>query len=199
MQQPVNNKLYRAVAWGCIIAAAAIAISFASCSTEKKLTNLNNNHPQKVAAFCAAKYPFVVTKSDTVTEVQYEDVPYYVDCDSALKAAGPDLKKIKGSQSLIPPISRGLKIPCPPNQTIYKTVTQQVIDGAKLAVLNYRIDSLSKANEATARKLEKTGESRDWWRKAAFWGWGIILLVIVILGFRIVSKMAIKSATGGIL
>ena len=49
-----------------------------SCNPSKKLDKLNRKHPELLANFCRDKFPFVISKVDTITSFDtiYTDIKY---------------------------------------------------------------------------------------------------------------------------
>jgi tetrahydromethanopterin S-methyltransferase subunit G len=43
-----------------------------SCNPSKKLDKLNAKHPELLAKFCSDTFPCVITKVDTIKEIEYE-------------------------------------------------------------------------------------------------------------------------------
>jgi hypothetical protein len=49
-----------------------ITITTLSCNPSKKLDKLNRKHPELLANFCRDTFPCIISKVDTIKEIQYE-------------------------------------------------------------------------------------------------------------------------------
>ena len=77
---------------------ALMTITTLSCNPSKKLDKLNAKHPELLAKFCRDTFPCVITKVDTIKEIEYEfitvECPGYDSKDTIIITRN---KIIKGS------------------------------------------------------------------------------------------------------
>lgn len=122
-------------------------------------------NPDKLAKLCSDCFPvkpIEVIKGDTVVRIdsvlRVDSVRVQVDC--------PD----------------GTKVDCPPNKTIYKTRHTHSTDTVKIRDTAFETVLINERDKVI-KDRDRIVSSRDGWRTASLWGWGIIggyLLIVFI-------------------
>lgn len=73
-----------------------IAITTLSCNPSKKLDKVNKKHPELLANFCRDSFPCIITKVDTIKEIDFEYIT--IECpDYSAKDTILITKYLKGS------------------------------------------------------------------------------------------------------
>ena len=172
-----TNKPYLRLFLACFTIASIFVCLLAlnSCNTAKKLDKIHLKHEALVGQRCLLWYPVKDSTwfSGGVTDTQYVkgDV-IYVNCDSLDIYGQPIIGVGIASHDTI--IKR-YRIPCPPTKviTVHDTIHDIKLDTKLVDVYKHKMDS-------TVSVAYQANYAKHFWEKAALWGWGILILIILI-------------------
>ena len=138
-----------------------------SCSPEKKLNRLHNNHPDIVAKKTSQWFPCIAGGIDTLTTIdtiyqEYETIDTLQVIDT--------INTIKEKQTIYKYITQPVRIK---EIVVTNTITKTITDSSKIYYLNSQIEKLSADNQKYQSKLR-------------FW----LIVCIGILSALVISLMA---------
>jgi len=158
-----------------------------SCYTEskaiKQAEKAINKKPLAVLPIFRDKFPCITTKSDTT--IINTDTTIWVDCPDT--ASEKDyftvhdtiIKKVNNV------ITKTIKVPVTlPVKTMY--ITKEVEDLSRIAEMGIKLNEQKHINK-------KQGESLAFYKKGYFIAISLLLILAVIFGIRLYSKLTIKK------
>jgi hypothetical protein len=147
---------------------ALTTITILSCNPSKKLDKINKKHPELLANFCRDTFPCIISKVDTIKEIEYEfitvECPGYDSKDTIVITRN---KIIKGSAVI--------KYEKKTN-TIIKTIK----DSAQIRACELELKAVNKKlieSNALNNKLQNKITAKNRWIS-----WLIIVFLCAIIG-----------------
>jgi len=150
-----------------------------ACTTARKVTTWNDQHPQAAANYCAAKFPVVPisiisTIHDSTDTIKHIVVVNNINCDSLLVAMPRSVQHIYHDTCSGSVITKYI--------TLQTTAT--VESTAKLTALRdsttTQITRLIKANNTAEANCLQTKAHLHSWCKWCIIGWGIIAIYCIV-------------------